>query len=224
MKSRCSGIQYYYMPNGQLYIDGIGVYKHDNPMPKNVSKWRDLVYKKAAKYNVAPALIVAVLWQESQGDPNAGSYADAFGLMQIILSTAKIVAGKSVSKQELLQPELNVDLGTKLLKQLYEKYNGNLPHILASYNAGGAYCGTGKKYPSSEPCSPNMFGLVQNCGYIDHVIKNYNRAIELGWDGHPVKPTSKIVTGLAVFGVGLSIASATYFGSMWAKEKGYIDI
>lgn len=215
MQSKCSGIQYYYLPDGALYIDGIGVYRHNQPMPEKVSRWRDLIYNKAMKYNIPPALIVAVMWQESGGDPKAGSYADAFGLMQLILSTAKSMAGRSVSKDELLSnPDLNVDLGAKLLSQLYKQYNGNLPHILGSYNAGGPYCGTGKKYPSGEPCAPNMFGLVQNCGYIDSVIKNYNRAIELGWDGKPVKPTSTFVKVLG--GVGI-VAVLTGTGFVLSK-------
>jgi len=222
MKSKCSGIEYYYLPNGQLYVNGVGAYKTNENMPNDVNQWRKLVYDKAKKYNIAPALIVAVMWQESRGNASAGSYANAFGLMQLILSTAKMMAGRSVSKEELFDPDLNVDLGAKLLAKLNKDYNGNLPHILAAYNAGGAFCGTGKKYPSGEPCAPNRYGLVQNCGYIDAVIRNYNKSIELGWDGHPVSPTSKFVKGLAIFGFSLAVAGIGYGGAMLAREKGYL--
>ena len=75
-----------------------------------------------------------------RGDASARSVANAWGLMQMLPSV-----GKSLAKQEglknfqtfqLLDPETNIRLGTKYLKQTLDKFGGVAEYALAAYNAG----------------------------------------------------------------------------------------
>jgi hypothetical protein len=77
------------------------------------------------------ALIQAVSGQESGGNPNAVSKAGAQGVMQLMPATAA-----SVGVTDPFNSQQNIAGGTKYLGQLYQQFNGNVPAILAAYNAG----------------------------------------------------------------------------------------
>lgn len=98
-------------------------------------KHKDWITLSANKYNLSPSLVASVINAESRYNEQAVSYAGAFGLMQIKLSTAEELAEKSLTQEELFDPELNIELGCKYLSQLLEQF-GNLECALAGYNAG----------------------------------------------------------------------------------------
>lgn len=87
-----------------------------------------------------PAIILAITRQESEFDPRARSSADARGLMQLLPSTARIVArmeGLPYQPNWLVDdPSYNVTLGAAYLQQLLETWNGSYILAFASYNAG----------------------------------------------------------------------------------------
>lgn len=87
-----------------------------------------------------PAFIHAITRQESNFDTEAVSGANARGLMQLLPSTATLVArrlGTQVSVAQLTQsPETNMRLGAAYLEQMLERYAGALPLAAAAYNAG----------------------------------------------------------------------------------------
>ncbi|MHB8484122.1 MAG: lytic transglycosylase domain-containing protein [Candidatus Acidiferrales bacterium] len=90
------------------------------------------VVNSAAKRNhVDPALVQAVIQNESAWNPNAVSPKGAFGLMQLIPSTAERFGVGNV-----FDPAQNIEGGTRYLRELLDRYHGDLKKSLAAYNAG----------------------------------------------------------------------------------------
>lgn len=103
--------------------------------------WK-IIQKIAKERGLDPYLVLALIRQESLFDPKALSPASAFGLMQLLPSTAARAATRSglppPQPKKLFEPDLNVALGTHHLKGLLQRYSNNLVKAIAAYNAGQA--------------------------------------------------------------------------------------
>ena len=127
----------------------------------NKSKFNDLIAKAAAKHQMDPKLLHAVIQAESAYNPNAVSSAGAVGLMQLMPDTAR-----RYGVTDRHDAEQNVDGGTRYLKDLLAMFNSNLKLAVAGYNAGE---GAVMKFNNTVPPYPE----TQN--YVQHVLRLYGK-------------------------------------------------
>jgi soluble lytic murein transglycosylase len=109
-------------------------WKHLFPRPY----WSDL-QNYAGQNDLNPDLVASLIRQESEFNPNAISYANAWGLMQLLPKVGRGEAKElkmRFSQELLLSPTVNLRLGTRYLKEMIDHYNGQVEYALAAYNAG----------------------------------------------------------------------------------------
>lgn len=102
--------------------------------------YKDIVGPFAKKYGVDEYLVYSVIREESRFQKDVVSPADAVGLMQLIPPTARTVAREiginGFTTEMLTIPRINIEMGIFYLKQVMDKFNGDVELALASYNAG----------------------------------------------------------------------------------------
>jgi soluble lytic murein transglycosylase len=95
----------------------------------------DTLTKALKNEKIDPIILLSLIRQESVFNPLARSPVGARGLMQIMPTTARRLK-RSVRDKQLVNPEINIELGTKYVKNLLKRYDGNLVYVLSAYNAG----------------------------------------------------------------------------------------
>jgi soluble lytic murein transglycosylase len=102
--------------------------------------WWETIKAESAKNNLDPYLVASLMRQESEFNPSVVSYANAWGLMQLLPSVGKAMAREEGISHfqtfQLLDPETNIRLGTRYLRQMMERFGGVQEYALAAYNAG----------------------------------------------------------------------------------------
>jgi soluble lytic murein transglycosylase len=102
-------------------------------------RYETIVRGHARNYRLDPALLAAVIYQESKFNAHARSSSGAIGLMQLLPSTAEGIAvhtgGSRFQVSDLDNPEINVRYGAWYLRHLLDKY-ADVDTALAAYNAG----------------------------------------------------------------------------------------
>jgi len=126
-----------------------------------------IIFRAGGKYGVDPRLIHAVMKQESRYQSDAESHAGARGLMQLMPDTAKRFGSDDPTDRAS-----NVEAGTKYLKWLLKRFDGDVKLALAAYNAGE---GSVDKYNGIPPYDETQ-------KYVTKIVKNYGKTY------HPVLP------------------------------------
>lgn len=124
-----------------------------------------IIYRAGGRHGIDPRFIHAVIWQESKYKSNALSHAGAQGLMQLMPATARRFGCTDPDNMAS-----NVEAGTKYLRWLLKRFNGDVTLALAGYNAGE---GAVDKYHGVPPYSE-----TQN--YVRKIVANYGKTF------HPV--------------------------------------
>ncbi len=121
--------------------------------------FHSIVLDKASKYELDPSLVHAVIKTESNGNPRAVSRKGAMGLMQLMPGTAS-----DLEVRNPFDPEENIDGGTRYLKYLIERFNGDLTLALAAYNAG----------PKTVEKTGSVPQITETKQYVNKVLSLYN--------------------------------------------------
>ena len=121
----------------ELPADALVSVEREDVFPANPAEapptgpFGNLIRAAAEKHGVDEKLIQHVIAVESNFNPRAVSHKQALGLMQLLPRTAA-----RFSVANAFDPAQNIEAGTRYLKELLDRYSGNLPFALAAYNAG----------------------------------------------------------------------------------------
>jgi soluble lytic murein transglycosylase-like protein len=93
-------------------------------------QWQAAVWALAAKYEISPSLLEAVVWQESRWRAGATSPKGAHGLAQLMPGTARQL------RVDIADPQANLEGGARYLRMQLDTFGGDVEKALAAYNAG----------------------------------------------------------------------------------------
>lgn len=152
----------------------------------------DTIKAESAKNNLDPYLVASLIRQESEFNPSVVSYANAWGLMQLLPSVGRAMAREEgmthFETYQLLDPETNIRLGTRYLRHMIDRFGGVQEYALAAYNAGdnrvsdwqaaGPYQGM-DEFVESIP-------FTQTREYVEAILRNIEiyRAIDAAGGTH----------------------------------------
>ncbi|HWP66464.1 MAG TPA: lytic transglycosylase domain-containing protein [Candidatus Limnocylindria bacterium] len=125
------------------------------PVPDD-GRYDELIREVADRHGLEFALVKAIVRAESGFDPFAVSRKGARGLMQLMPATARMHGVR-----ESFRPRDNVDGGARHLRQLLDRYGGNLPLALAAYNAGEARVEAARGIPNIRETRAYVFKVLR---------------------------------------------------------------
>jgi len=128
------------------------------------TRFKQYIRAAGNQYNVDPALIEAVIQVESAFDPNAVSTKGATGLMQLMKGTAN-----QYNVRNRFNPRENIYAGVKHLRYLLNRFDGEIPLVLAAYNAGAT---TVEKYNGIPPYPETRRYVIKVLGYHNRYRQN----------------------------------------------------
>jgi soluble lytic murein transglycosylase len=146
----------------------------------------DIIRQQAADKNLDPALIAAVIYEESRFREQTSS-AGARGLMQVTPETASRIAqlsgGTEFVPDDLSNPDINIRYGSFWLSHLLDRYEGNVVAALAAYNAGEGHA---DRWGGSS-LRVERIGFPETRAYVENVLESRdeyreNYAGDLGLD------------------------------------------
>ena len=116
----------------------------------------------SSRYGVSEELIAAIIEAESEFNPRAVSRHGAQGLMQLMPETAALLG-----VDDPFDPRANIDGGVRHLRALMDRFDNNLPLVLAAYNAGEVAVAKHRGVPPYR----------ETRGYVNRILRRLNRNI-----------------------------------------------
>lgn len=163
-----------------LVLVGFGVYRAYDYFLKRAYpiKYEDIVAQQAAKYEVEPALVYAVIRTESNFRPGVVSSAGAVGLMQLMPASftwlqQRAGADSILPEDALTDPEANITYGVYFLSILLDTYEDERV-ALAAYNAGMGRVDRWLKDASlsSDGKTLERIPIDETSAYVENVLKS----------------------------------------------------
>ncbi len=155
----------------------------ENSQPLFQSKYNDIIIEASRQFDVDAALVSAVIKAESDYNPRIVSHKGARGLMQLMPATAA-----RFGVVNSFDPRENIHGGTRYLRWLLKKFDGNADLAVAAYNAGE---GNVWKYEGVPP-------FRETVNYINRIAKHIRRAIETEVIPRQTESASALVSDAAV--------------------------
>lgn len=157
------------------------------PMP-----WQELIVRESERQLIDPNLLAAVIREESRFDPTAFSAAAARGLTQFIFSTAEEIASGleigPIQPRDLDRPEISIALGAAYFRRLADNFSGNLPEMIAAYNAGEPQATLWRQYCHTNETEEYLSKVAfrETRGYLNKVLTSRAHYSDL----YPASPSS----------------------------------
>jgi soluble lytic murein transglycosylase len=148
----------------------------------------------AKRHALQPDWIYGVMRQESLFDPLAVSRADALGLLQLLLPTARNTARRAQlpmpQREDLFRPEINVPLGAAYLREMTDRFDNQFLLTLAAYNAGPNAVA---RWLPESPMAPDIW--IENVpfnetrGYLQRILWHIAaRSWQTSQQAHDIEP------------------------------------
>ncbi|HLM69521.1 MAG TPA: lytic transglycosylase domain-containing protein, partial [Longimicrobium sp.] len=140
--------------------------------------YRGIIEGEGRARGLEPALVAAMIRQESWFNATAVSGPGARGLMQVMPETGRGVASalgiRDWSADLLFNPEINVALGTRFLADQMRAYDGSLPSVFAAYNAGPGRIRTWSRFPEyrDEELFTERIPFTETRDYVKILTRN----------------------------------------------------
>jgi Transglycosylase SLT domain len=164
----------------------------------------------AVRYDIPPILVAAIVEAESEFNPRAVSRRGARGLMQLMPGTAS-----SLQVSDTFDPYENIEGGVRHLRRLMDRYHGNLPVVLAAYNAGEqavmVYRGV-PPYPETRRYVSRILRRIGRPDLVPHRVSGMRATVI------PVA-TTRIDPGFALLSPPSLAPSPTAQRSAWAERQ-----
>jgi soluble lytic murein transglycosylase len=138
----------------------------------------DIIVQESKNRNLDPYQVAGLIRQETIFTTRARSVANAYGLMQVLVPTARLTARKygvsrEITVESLYEPRLNIQLGTGYMRDQIDKY-GRIEYVAAAYNAGP---GRVVLWKASLPFEIDEWAeavpFKETRGYIQGVVRNW---------------------------------------------------
>ena len=134
---------------------------------ENSVKRYPYINSKGRKGTISPALVKAIIYQESRGSPEAKSKVGAYGLTQIMPATAKLL---KCEYKKLNEPKHSIDCSVKFLAALLTYNNGDLIKTLSGYN-GGTWSTERKPTSKKGKLAGRIYDNPETKKYVISVLK-----------------------------------------------------